>query len=200
MIKAVFFDYGGVLGGQAITPSYEEFIRRGKKIQPYRYKELLIDKRVLIGPEGTLEKVLHLDFPDLGVTAEEIIALSRELPRYEDMWKLAKELKDNGIRLGIISDQIAESTKIIREQNHLDEIFEPELTFFSPETGLTKRSRAIFLKSREVAGCYEGEAALVDDYVGNTDLATSAGLIGILHVNYQSTRNNFVNYGLLKNA
>jgi len=200
MIKAVFFDYGGVLGAQAISSSYGELIRRGKKIQPYRFKELLIDERILTKPAGTLEALLKSEFKDVDTNINELIDIFRNLPRYDDIWQIARELKNNGIIVGIISDQFAESTKVIREQNHLEDVFEPKLTFFSPETGLSKRTRAIFLKAREAAECNGGEVIFIDDDIKNLDVAAEAGYIGILHIIARLTKEQLANYRLLKNA
>lgn len=194
--KVVFFDFGGVLGAPAISSTYETFKSMGKNLCRKRLASFFMDDRTLTGPKGTLEHLLKTDFKDLNITIDEIMSIFGNLPLYSDVWNIARELRRNGVNVGVISDQFTESSDAIRNLDGFTGLFNPIL--FSPEVKLTKKDTSIFYLGKTRASKllrYNVRCpVMVDDREPVLEVARRAGYYGLLFDgDHRSLRKYFTN-------
>lgn len=204
MIKGIFFDYGGVLSSASGLAVYEELIRmREINFSKDRFGELMMDERAMTGREGTFDAILKQDYLDIDVTAEELsITINKAGVLYEEVWDTARELKKQGKVVGIISDQLAESAKIVRTISDFNSLFDPIL--LSCEIGLCKNDERIFHKAIEMISngneIKPEELLMIDDNQNKLEQAKIAGWKTILYESPEQLKQELRSYGLLQNA
>lgn len=172
-IKGIFFDVGGVLGAPAVSSIYQQLITTHPSLSRERFRALLMDKRVLTGQIGTLDSLLTADYSDTMLIAEEILLGFRNLTIYQENVAVARALRAKGYRVGIISDQIAETAQMLRQTLMLEDTFDPIL--FSPELDLTKSARDIFDRARSLIDYEASQLLMIDDHPFILDVANEAG-------------------------
>jgi len=190
-IRAVIFDYGGVLtrpGRVAI----EEFTR-AERIRPELFSAALKAWLSRSAPDGTplhrlergemsvadFERCLaaRLRTEDDGPVAPEGL-LDRLFARWGSeprMWELVRAVRDSGIRTALLSNSWG--NRYPREQ--LAEHF--ELTVISSEVGLRKPEPEIYRKVLTGLGLPAEQTVLVDDGAPNLEVAEQLGMRTVLH-------------------
>lgn len=190
-IRAVIFDYGGVLtrpGRVAI----EEFTR-AERIRPDTFSAALKAWLSRSAPDGT---PLHrLERGELGVADfERALAarlrteadgpvspeglLDRLFARWgtePQMWDLVREVRDSGVRTALLSNSWGNRYP----QEQLAEHF--EIAMISSEVGLRKPEPEIYRKVLTELGLAAEQTALVDDGAPNLEAAQQLGMRTVLH-------------------
>lgn len=179
MIQTIFFDVGGVLGAPAVSTLYQELAKSYPALSRERFLALLSDVRVLTGEKGTLDSLLTTDYGDLGINATPVLDAFSRLPFYNENFLFARSLKQGGYRVGILSDQIAESASSLRQVPDFEDIFDPIL--FSPEINLTKKDRRIFDQAQRIVDSNFSHLLMIDDHESVLAIAREAGWQGLLY-------------------
>ncbi|MCY7299556.1 MAG: HAD family phosphatase, partial [Ilumatobacteraceae bacterium] len=189
-IDTVIFDVGGVL---AATGRHSDFARRF----PPEHAEQVT--RIFVGNYGqdgdhpwhrlergeiTLEENRRL----AGIAlAEAGIELPAPPPggapmivftASEPMVELVKELRDSGIRLGVLTNNVLEFRDNWRSMMPFDDWFDDIVD--SHEVGLRKPNPAIYQLALARLGAEAGRTAFLDDVPTNVSAAESVGIRGVL--------------------
>lgn len=190
-IRAVIFDYGGVL----TTPgrvAIEEFTR-AERIRPDTFSSALKAWLSRNAPSGTplhrlekgelgvedFERALaeRLRTEDDGPVAPEGL-LGRLFARWNsqpEMWELVRELRDSGVRTALLSNSWGNRYPL----EQLTELF--ELTVISAEVGLRKPEPEIYQKVFDGLDLSPEQTVLVDDGKPNIEAAEQLGMHTVLH-------------------
>ncbi len=146
MIKAVFFDFDGVLTLES-SGSYTvaKFLEAKIGIDHDKIKNTLIrrHREILTGAldyEQELDTINH----ELGstITRDLLLQAMVALTPNKAMLNVAKSLREKGVFIGIITDQSAVRIKMIRQKFILDEKFNRIIA--SGDVGHTKKDIEIF--------------------------------------------------------
>ncbi len=187
-IKAVLFDFGGVIADEGFRNGLFEIARKngldgGEFAETAR--EIIHDTGYLTG-EGTEElfwKTLRSVTGIKGSDAELRDAILTRFTVRDWMLKLIVRLKENGARLGILSDQ----TNWLGELEEHMKIFSFfEEVFNSYHLGKSKRDKTIFLDVVKAMGIEPGEALFVDDTEGHVARAREMGLHAVYFTGKES--------------
>ena len=184
MITTVLFDFAGVVtsspwehlaaagGGdlELLIGTYEEDtdhpwhrVERG---------ELAIQDWVVEITALGQERGVEIDFTPLR-------ALLGEMTVHEPIIERVRSLREEGYRVGLITNNVREGSASWRALVPVDELF--EVVVDSSEVGMRKPNPAIYLHALELLGGVPPEAAVfLDDSPGNVEGARRAGLAGIL--------------------
>lgn len=108
----------------------------------------------------------------------------REVP---EMTALARELKGNGMKLFILSNNFAERTAFYQKQfPFLGELFEK--VYYSWQTGFRKDNEAAYRNLLAENGLAPEECMFFDDSAGNVELAKRLGITAYVFENPSRTR------------
>jgi HAD superfamily hydrolase (TIGR01549 family) len=182
-IKAVFFDYDGVLTidktGSLTTCKYLSFIT-GIKF------EVVIKAYKSFNKELTLGVKSHADIWNefcgiLNVKIEEkhLIEAFKSTPLNTKMIEFATMLKNKGLSLGIITDNKKDRISYLRKFQNLDDIFDSIVV--SSELGFDKHSREIFLTALENLNLTPQMCVFIDNQESNLVIPREIGMKTILH-------------------
>ncbi len=162
MIKAVLFDYGGVLTESGkrgyITGAIAELY--GLDPRTLNIGSIYYSLRRGGGSADAFFAELNHRFGKR-VTKEAFLQkLRKSFVPAEDVYDLAKSLRQHGIKTGILSNIIAVNAAVLREQGWYDE-FEPVV--LSCEEGYAKPDLRIYEIALERVSVAPGEMLFVDD-------------------------------------
>lgn len=183
-ITAVLFDFAGVLtsspwiamtaagGGnlELLIGSYEEDtdhpwhqVERG---------EMAITDWMTAVTEAGKEQGIEVDFSPLA-------AMLGEMTLHHLVIDRVRSLRDEGYRLGLVTNNVREGSATWRAMLPVDELF--DVVIDSSEVGMRKPNPAIFHHALEaLGGVPPTEAVFLDDAPGNVEGARRAGLHAIL--------------------
>ena len=118
------------------------------------------------------EQGVEIDF-------EPLRALLGEMTVHAQVVDRVRSLRDEGYRLGLITNNVREGSATWRALVPVDELF--DVVIDSSEVGMRKPNPAIFHHALELLGGVEPSAAVfLDDTPGNVEGARRAGLASIL--------------------
>ena len=186
MIKAVIFDWGGVLAMEPSGGWAEEIaglfgMEQSEVIE--NWKQLFGEFR--IGKISDAEfwqgaaRVFGKDVPDKEQT-ERAWARGSALDIYCEIKEYAEELRERGIRTAILSNNVEPVVELIRSRGGY-EGFEPVL--LSNETGLAKPDEKFYELILEKLGMEAEECVFVDDRAQNVEAAEKIGMKGVVAKN-----------------
>ncbi len=183
-ITAVLFDFAGVLtsspwiamtaagGGnlELLIGSYEEDtdhpwhrVERG---------EMAIKDWMTAVTETGKAEGIEVDFTPLA-------AMLGEMTLHEPIIERVRTLRDDGYKLGLITNNVREGSATWRAMLPVDELF--DVVVDSSEVGMRKPNPAIYHHALEALGGVPPEQAVfLDDSPGNVEGAKRAGLHAIL--------------------
>ncbi|HSX07283.1 MAG TPA: HAD family phosphatase [Candidatus Saccharimonadales bacterium] len=204
MIKAVGFDYGGVIAG--LKRPGEGFNARASRIldMPVEdYKQIYFSKNEAI-LTGQIESwgdfwrqfVTEIGKPE---SYSAIMALSDETNRQLDiidpsMIGLVDELRGSGYMTGLLSNNTVQNGARMRElgvDKHFD-VFQ-----VSAETGFMKPDPRAFGHFIQALGVQPPELAFVDDTLNSLSTASSVGFAAIHFTSHEQARQELVDYGVV---
>jgi epoxide hydrolase-like predicted phosphatase len=189
-IDTVIFDVGGVL---AATGRHSDFTKRFPEADAERVKAILIGDYGDDGdhPWHRLERgeITLAENRELNKAA--LAAAGIELPppppggapmiRFEPnppVLQLVHDLKSAGLRLGVLTNNIAEFRDGWWGLMDFDTIFDDVVD--SHEVGLRKPNPAIYQLALARLGAEAGRTAFLDDVVSNVTAAESVGMLAVL--------------------
>ena len=180
-IKAVIFDAGGVL--------HESF---GMKAELRRVLNLdaatvdrLVAKQIRLLGSGRIDEseFWRQVRSEYGVRkvhlAENLLGLifKQTLKPHAPVTELIRELRENGIKLAVLSNTIEPHAKVLREAGVYDGF---DFVLLSHELGMRKPDPMVYRKALSVLGTAPQATVFVDDDPVNVDAAKAAGMRGIL--------------------
>lgn len=176
MIKAVLFDYGGVL-----SPGGTNFRDQLSKHLGIKTEELRTDE---IGPglwDGSLaaeEFYARLSrLHKTKVTSEEFLEISGILTRNRRVYELAAQLRQHDIKTGIFSNMYSGSANTLREHGNYD-MFDPIVLSFEQKG--YKPQTEFYQKAITMTGVKPSEILFIDDQARYLGPAQSLGIKTLL--------------------
>lgn len=185
MIKAVFFDFDGVLTLDATGTT---------SIVNYISAKMDIDKESFNKEYRKFNKDLLL-----GITTHDLIwedlcqALNREIPKIvlldsfihthldNQMIALAKGIKSQGYKLGMITDNKADRIKAISDQCNFDKLF--DVISVSASVGSSKSGKEIFWDTMGKVGAKAEECIFIDNNPKNLLIPEELGM-SVIHFDH----------------
>ncbi|MFA4830740.1 MAG: HAD-IA family hydrolase [Patescibacteria group bacterium] len=183
MIKAIFFDFDGVLTtdshGSVTTASYIEEktgVKKEKFIECYRkykkdfsidatkrYEDIWGDICECIGKQCDIE-VLFEAF--------------RKTPKNQKMFDLARKLREN-YQTGVITDNTKERFEVLKQVFELDKYF--DALILSADVGAGKEDKSIFQFAIDSLDVKASECIFIDNYKENFIAAADLGIKTYYH-------------------
>jgi len=183
-IKAVLFDFAGVLtsspwgamteagGGnlELLIGSYEEDTDHPWH-QVERGEMAIVDWMTAVSETGKAQGV-EVDFTPLR-------AMLGEMTLHDPIVDRVRTLREEGYRLGLITNNVREGSATWRAMLPVDELF--DVVVDSSEVGMRKPNPAIYHHALDaLGGIAPDESVFLDDSPGNVEGARRAGLHAIL--------------------
>lgn len=159
MIKAVLFDYGGVLspGGRSLSGVYSKLL--GIPKDKIEYGDL--HKEYRAGDISTEDFFIKLSEQyGKNLSAEEFVKYSDIFQRNQALYALTEELRRNQITTGILSNIYKVSADILRKDGYYDG-FSPLV--LSCDEGMAKPDPDFYKLAVERLGCKPDEVLFIDD-------------------------------------
>lgn len=185
MIKAVFFDFDGVLTLDATgTTSIVNYITAKVDIdkESFNKEYRKFNRDLLSGIKthdmiwGDLCRALNREIP------KEVLADSfTHTPMDFRMIALAEELKSQGYKLGVITDNKADRIEAISAQWNLDELF--DVISVSASVGSSKSGKEIFLDAMGRVGAEAEECVFIDNNPKNLLIPEELGM-SVIHFDH----------------
>ena len=205
MIKAVFFDYDGVLTtdktGSITTTRY---LSEATGIELSAVKAAFSRHNRAL----TLGHVTHLQ-----IWSEICKSVGRDLdiallfeafestPMNRDMFALARRLKRSK-EVGIITDNKKDRIDHLKQHQGLEPLFSPIVV--SAELGIDKQGKEIFIHALRLAGIAAEEAVFIDNNEENLSAPRALGIAAIFHDDerndVEALSNALGEFGLLGDA
>jgi len=181
--KAIYFDFDGVLTldatGSMSTCNYISAatgIPFDEVMTAYRSfnKDLLLGAKSHADIWDEWSAMLHgkLEAAHLNESFE-------STPMNTDMLELARTLKEQGCKLGIITDNKKDRMRYLRAYHRLDDLFDTIVV--SAEVGFNKHHRAIFDAALDKLQTAPHDSAFIDNNEINLVIPRELGMTGIYH-------------------
>jgi epoxide hydrolase-like predicted phosphatase len=190
-VQAVLFDFSGVItaspwdamGGIGDATGVEADVVLELMLGDYHEDTDHPWHRVERGEIELLEYAVDVraraDAAGLDLDFERLRNLMVDLPVHEPVVARIRELRAEGYRTGLVTNNVREAGPQWREKVPLDELF--EVVVDSSEVGMRKPNPAIFHHALDLLGGIAPQAAVfVDDHPGNVAGAERAGLHAVL--------------------
>jgi epoxide hydrolase-like predicted phosphatase len=190
MVDTVIFDVGGVL---ATTGRHSDFARRFPDTDADAVVRILLGDYAEDGEhpwhrlergEITLEENRRLNkvaLMDAGIdlpAAPSGGAPMIEFVLNEPVVELVHELKAAGLRLGVLTNNVAEFRERWRAMLPFDELFDDVVD--SHEVGVRKPNPAIYQLALARLGAEAGRTAFLDDVPSNVSAAQAVGMLAVV--------------------
>ena len=177
MIRAVFFDYDGVLTLDATgSLTTYRYLSEHTRISYERvHRAFLPHNEALNLGKTTYAKVWHSACSALGrvIPANLLIGAFESTPPNTEMFELARHLRA-GCATGIITDNKKERIDHLKRYQRLDSLFAPIVV--SAETGCTKEDPAIFEYALKLSRVRPEESVFIDNNRANLVAAAALGM------------------------
>ena len=196
-IKAVIFDWGGVLIEDP-APGLVEYISNALAVsqQDYRRAYKLFESDFHTGrisePQFWSEVCEKLNTPEPVVPSLWIEAFEAAYKPRKEMFELVSNLHKNGFKTALLSNTEKPSVEFFRQQKY--DMF--DLTIFSCEQGIEKPQKQIYLITAQRLSLLPQQCVFIDDRIECVEGANRAGLRGILFQNYPQLINELSLMGL----
>ncbi len=176
MIKAVLFDYGGVLskGGQSVKHDIATIL--GVSDDELEFDDLNIDFRRGDLSEADFFGTLNERYGGDGTLAEKLLENPVFYTKQEMVYDLAQRIKDAGLKVAIFSNVYKPSAERLRARGLYDG-FDPVI--LSCDVGFAKPDREFYEKAIELLDLEPAEILLIDDQDKCTVAAEAFGMKAI---------------------
>lgn len=181
LIKAIIFDWGGVLVEDPIPQMIEycsKILKVGKEELEKALPECRPDfERGAISEEVFWKRICRsLSIPDQSMNSLWSHSFESAYKENREMFSLASSLRQNGYKIGLLSNTEVPAVEYFREKGY--EIF--DATVFSCLEGMRKPEKGIYDIALDKLGVRPEEAIFIDDKEANVKGAERAGINAIL--------------------
>ncbi|NQV08635.1 HAD family phosphatase [Candidatus Woesearchaeota archaeon] len=199
MIKAIIFDYGGVLSVNANLRLFGENYALKFGANPEKFNKLMINN-------WFQARVNKIDSELFWKNLSDFLKIEKEVLRKDfmdffgfryDVLELIKKLKKN-YKLGLLSNQIEDWLEEVIEEHKLDEVFNVIVTSY--ESKLAKPDIAIFKETVKRLGVKPAECVYVDDLETNIPPAKKVGMKTILFRDFEQLKKELEPFVDIKNG
>ncbi len=187
-VRAILFDYGGVLAAEGFREGLKTIARRqGKDPEEFfrQGAEAVYTSGYVTG-EGTEEdfwRLMDRQSPFQENPAALTADILRRFVLRPPMLAKVRELRRRGYLTAILSDQ-TDWLDRLEQRDHFFQEF--DRVFNSFYLGKGKREPSVFLDTVQALGVEPGQALLIDDNPGNIARAAAMGLQTLLFENQES--------------
>lgn len=195
MVKAIIFDYGGVLSTNVALLSFGEMYAAKLGVNSGEFKELIIDN----WDQARINKInSRLFWSNLS----NFLKIDRETLRKDwvDFFKfrpkaltIVKKLKKN-YKLGLLSNHIEDWLEEIIENHKLNQIFDVIVTSYGSR--IAKPDINIFKETIKRLNVKSTECIYIDDMEKNIPPAKELGMKTILFRNLKQLKKELVSFGV----
>ena len=190
LVDAVIFDVGGVL---AANGRHSDFTARFPDADPDVLRSIFLGDYAEDGDhpwhrlergEMTLEENRRINREALEAAGIELkppppgVAQTVTFVANEPVVALVHELRAEGLRLGVLTNNVLEFRELWRPMMPFDELFDDVID--SHEVGLRKPNPAIYQLALNRLGASAERTAFLDDVPSNVAAAESVGIRGVL--------------------
>lgn len=180
-IEAVVFDYGGVLCHPPATSDIDRLaapfgLPRDKFWRMYGRLRGPYDRGQMAAREywGTMAQCAGVLLTEAQYSSLQTIDLEMWSGYNDSMLRLAAQLRDAGVKTGILSNMLAEMLEKLRAEVDWLPLFDVQV--YSCDLGLVKPDEAIYARLIEELGVDPSRTLFVDDIAANVEGARRAGL------------------------
>jgi len=197
MIKAIVFDWGGVLIDYPISASISycaDLLKVDEELLSHAFKQYVtLFQKGEISEDLLWENIckkLKIQKPTMPSLCRE--AFHNVYTPKKEMFQLATNLKKNGYKIGFLSNTELPMMKYFKEQQY--SMF--DVTVFSCAEGITKPEKRIYeiLLKRLSVEAYE--TVLIDDIKEYIDAAKDIGMKAILFENPRQVQRELASFGV----
>jgi putative hydrolase of the HAD superfamily len=180
MIKAVLFDFGGVLSEAGKVGAIREIFANVYGIDPNTINEPEVRLKAL---KGQITDQQFLDYMNKRYASSNLVTKARfvktvdQMLRCEPVYQLAKTLHQHGLKTGILSNIFTMSADSLKARGMYDN-FDPVL--LSCQVGYAKPEPEIYALAVRTLGVKPQEILLIDDQQHCLDPARAMGMHVIL--------------------
>jgi epoxide hydrolase-like predicted phosphatase len=182
MIKAVVFDYGGVLAelpssgwigclAKMLGMSEDELSPHWNKAVTAGFSTGKLDETAFW---QILEDSLGKQLPD---NKQQIWIEGSALEPVPEMLEIAKRLRQSGLQTAILSNTVEPFSRLLHKINVFVDDFSPAI--FSHEVGLAKPDKAIYQLMLDRINLRAEECVFIDDLPHNVAAARELGMTGL---------------------
>ena len=204
MIKAICFDYGGVIGGVgAVGANFTQQACEVLGVDMRTYKDVYfgMNHKINTGEIETWREFWRLFVDTIGKpdTYDAIVKLSEDTTKQLDivddsMLNLVDELHGQGYKTGLLSNATIENGKSMRKlgvDGHFDSFH------ISAETKHMKPSPVAFIQLAESLQVQPSEMIFIDDSEKSLSTAEEVGFVPIRFESRDKLRDELVAHGVL---
>lgn len=203
-IRAIAFDYGGVIGGVGSTGlNFTKQICEILGVDEATYKDVYfgMNYKINTGEIDNWHDFWKLFADKIGKPEkyDEIVALSDEADKHlqevdQDMLALVDDLRQKGYKTGLLSNTTADNGRKMRALG-VDKHF--DVFHISAETKLMKPKPEAFKYLAEALGVQPSEMVFIDDAEKSLSTTEEVGFMPILYTNLEGVKAKLVQLGVL---
>jgi len=180
MIKAIIFDFGGVLTVKQHLHEFSEIYAPKFGADIKEFDRVLHENWLQARINGINSKVFWKNLSSFLKTDEK--ELRKDFIEFfgfrPEVLEFIQEIKKKKYKLGMLSNQIEDWLEEHIQNHNLNKIFDVIVTSYGSR--LAKPDVAIYLKALKELSCKAEECIFVDDLIKNVEAANKLGINGIL--------------------
>jgi HAD superfamily hydrolase (TIGR01549 family) len=180
MIKAVLFDYGGVLSPGGAAGSIRQSVSNVIGIAPNKIKAGPAIHGMFVGTatvQQFCDEVNHLNNPGVPLTVENFSAQADLYEKCEPVYALAEKLRTAGIKTGILSNVFQSTADRLKAEGYYEQ-FAPLILSYDVHVG--KPHEEIYKIAVAQCGVPPDQIIFVDDKQEYLDPAAAMGMKTVL--------------------
>jgi putative hydrolase of the HAD superfamily len=188
MIKAIIFDYGGVLSAQAGLRDFGTMYAPKFGKNPEDFNTVIVDTWKLARVNDIDSKSFWVKLADfLDIDAKTLRKDFMEFFGFrEEVFQLVKKLKKNGYKLGLLSNHIEDWLEEIIENRKFNRTFDVIVTSY--KSRVAKPDIAIFKEIVGKLNVKSTECVYIDDMEKNIPPAKQLAMNAILFTSFENLK------------
>jgi len=195
VIKAIIFDYGGVLSIKGGFSSFGEIYASKLGVDPEELKRVIIDN-------WSKARISKMDSKMFWLNVSKFLKIDQKIFRKDlmefsgfryEVLDLIKKLKKD-YKVGLLSNHIEDWLEEIIAEHKLNEVF--DVITASYETKIAKPDISIFKETVKRLGVDATECIYIDDMEQNIPPAKELGMKMILFKNFEQLKKELISFSI----
>lgn len=196
MIKAIIFDYGGVLSSETNLCSFGTGYAAKFEKNPEEFNKIITENWRLARVNNISSKLFWKNLADfIGIDPN---LLRKDLMDFfgfrQDVFNLAKKLKKNKYKLGLLSNQIEDWMEEVIKKYKFNQTFDVIVTSY--ESKIAKPDISIFREIVKKLNVKPEECIFIDDLDKNVLSAKQIGMKTILFTNFKNLKKELISFSV----